>query len=98
MNARTLRRKIARDFPFSRRVVVTFEECDEPDTLGEAWIDSNTMRINIAPWLSDEEACHALLHEWAHLLDWDETGRQTRRHSIRWAKMYAKLYNRYVPE
>jgi hypothetical protein len=92
----TMRRKLARDFPLSRRVVVTFDECQEADTIAESWIDGRMMRINIAPSLSIPEKIHALLHEWTHLLEWQEIGRQSQYHSVRWAKMYAKLYNRYV--
>jgi hypothetical protein len=35
MTARTLRRLLARDFPLPARVVVSFEECQEPGTIGE---------------------------------------------------------------
>jgi predicted SprT family Zn-dependent metalloprotease len=96
MSPRTMRRRLAKDFPLSRRVVVTFEECQEDDTIAESWIDGKVMRINISPALSEPEKVHALLHEWAHLLHWQQIGRQVQYHSVNWAKLYAQLYNRYV--
>lgn len=97
MSPRSLRRMLARDFPLSRRVVVTFEECDEPGTMGECWMDGKEIRINIGPATPDE-MCWTLAHEYAHAIHFDKLGKQCGRHSVQWAKYFAKVAQRYFPE
>ena len=97
MSPRSLRRKLARDFPLSRRVVVTFDECDEPGTMGECWMDGKEIRINIGPAAPDEQ-CWSLCHEYSHAIHFDKLGKQCGRHSVQWAKYFAKVAQRYFPE
>jgi hypothetical protein len=97
MTARTLRRLLARDFPLSARVVVSFEECQEPGTMGECWMEDGAIRINIGP-ASNDEQCWTLCHEWAHAIHFAKLGKQCGRHSVQWAKYFAKLAQRYFPE
>jgi hypothetical protein len=97
MTPQTMRRKLARDFPLSRRVVVTFEECDDAATMGECWMEGNTIRINIAP-ADPGEMLWSACHEWAHAMHFDKLGKQCGRHSVMWAKYYAAIVQTYFPE
>ena len=97
MTPRSLRRMLARDFPLSRRVVVTFDDCQDDGTMGECWMDGKEIRINIGPAAPDEQ-CWTLAHEWAHAMLFDLTNKQIGRHSVRWAKYFAKVAQRYFPE
>ena len=97
MTPQTMRRKLAKDFPLSRRVVVTFEECDDAATMGECWMEGETIRINIGPATPDEQ-CWTLAHEWSHAMHFDRLGKQCGRHSVQWAKYFARVAQTYFPE
>jgi hypothetical protein len=97
MTPKTLRRKLARDFPVSRRVVLLFESADEMDeagALGCCWMEGEAIMIGLAP-ADPVEQCHTLAHEWAHARIFDRHGKQMTRHSREWAYEFARIYARY---
>ena len=93
MNLRTARRNLQRAFPIKRRVVVSRDDEDDGN-LGTAWMEGETIRINIAPSLPDEEV-HTLAHEWAHGRIYDRHGSQRGRHGVEWAREYAAIYRHF---
>lgn len=97
MTPARLRRQLAKDFPVKRRVVVAFGECEEPGSMGECWMEGRTIFLTIAP-ADPAEQCWTLCHEWAHVLRFDETGKQCGRHTQRWAQIYAAIAQKYFPE
>jgi hypothetical protein len=97
MTPKTLRRKLARDFPVSRRVVLLFETADEVDSsseLGGCWLEGDVIMIGLAPADPHEQA-HTLAHEWAHARICDRRGKLMPRHSREWAYEFARIYARY---
>jgi Zn-dependent peptidase ImmA (M78 family) len=97
MNYKTLRRRLARDFPLSRRVVVfeeSPEEMDEAGALGVCWFEESTIYIGLAKAAPAEQA-HTLAHEWAHARVCDRHGKLMHRHSREWAEEFARIYKRY---
>ena len=93
MTPTTLRRKLARDFPIKRKIRVLFGEC-EPDHLAEISMEGDDIWITIGPSTPDEQA-HHLLHEYCHAIVFDRHGKQMPRHTVEWARVYAKLYQFY---
>ena len=93
MTPRTLRRKLAKDFPIRRRVVVISEATDD-GSMGECWMEGDSILINLAPAVQDEQA-HTLAHEWAHAIIFDRNGKLSTRHTVEWAREFAKIYQTY---
>lgn len=93
MTLRTARRNLQRAFPIGRRVIVTREDEDD-GAMGTAWMDGDTIRINVAPSLPDEEV-HTLANEWAHARIYDRHGKQRGRHGMELAREFAAIYRHF---
>jgi len=90
----TARRHLQRAFPIGRRLIVSREDEDEPGNVGTAWMEGETIRINVAPSLPEEEV-HTLCHEWARARIYDRHGKQRGRHGLEWAREFAAIYRHF---
>lgn len=90
---KSVRAILRKEFPISRRVVVSFGECEDGNA-AETWMDGGTIRICIDDTLSPSSVRHMLCHEWAHARLFDRAGRACTRHSVAWAMEYAAIYER----
>lgn len=57
-------------------------------------ISKNKFRIRISKNASEQEACDILLHEYCHVLSWEEH-EQGKTHGIVWGKKFSEVYRIY---
>lgn len=91
---KSVRAILRKEFPITRRVVVSIEDADEAEDFGACWMEGDTIRISVRESEERGEMAHTLIHEWAHARLADKAGKICSRHSVAWAREYGAIYQR----